>query len=117
SFQMSFGAVVGLVAAFEWWRVRNEGQDIAPTGYLSRFLRGLGGTAATSLVAGLASAPFAAYHFNRFANYGVAANLLAMPVVSFVIMPFGVIALLLMPLGLDGPPLQVMAWGIRVMLD
>jgi competence protein ComEC len=115
SFQMSFAAVVGLVSAFEWWARRKN--PVAPTGLLSRGLGILGATAATSLVAGFASAPFAAYHFNRFANYGIAANLLAMPVVSFVIMPAGVVALLAMPLGLDGPPLQLMGWGINVMLD
>jgi competence protein ComEC len=117
SFQMSFGAVVGLVSAYEWWRDRDRTAALQPVGYLGRVRRVLGATAATSFVAGLASAPFAAYHFNRFANYGIAANLLAMPVVSFVIMPAGVIALLLMPLGLDGPALQAMGWGIGVMLD
>jgi competence protein ComEC len=117
SFQMSFAAVVGLVSAFEWWQRRQGPADILPTGLVARGFRILGGTAATSLIAGLATAPFAAYHFNRFANYGIAANLLAMPVVSFVIMPAGVIALLLMPLGLDAPPLQIMGWGINIMLD
>ena len=115
SFQMSFAAVVGLVSAFEWWQHRKS--SVVAAGMLARGVRILGATAATSLVAGFASAPFAAYHFNRFANYGIAANLLAMPVVSFVIMPAGVVALLAMPLGLDGPPLQVMGWGINVMLD
>lgn len=117
SFQMSFAAVVGLVSAFEWWQSRKGPADIPPTTVVGRGFRIVGATAATSLVAGLATAPFAAYHFNRFANYGIAANLLAMPVVSFVIMPAGVLALLLMPLGLDGLPLQVMGWGIGVMLD
>jgi competence protein ComEC len=115
SFQMSFAAVVGLVSAFEWWAQRKS--PAVSTGLISRGMRVLGATAATSLVAGFASAPFAAYHFNRFANYGIAANLLAMPVVSFVIMPAGVVALLAMPFGLDGPPLQLMGWGINVMLD
>jgi len=117
SFQMSFGAVVGLVSAFEWWGRRKRPENVAPRGYLSRALRILGGTAATSFVAGFSSAHFAAYHFNRFANYGVAANVLVTPFVSFIIMPAGVLALLLMPLGLDGPPLQAMGWGIKVMLD
>ncbi len=117
SFQMSFGAVVGLVSAFEWWRQRKRPEDSAPRGYFSRVVRVLGGTAATSFVAGFSSAPFAAYHFNRFANYGVAANLLVTPFVSFIIMPAGVIALLLMPFGLDGIPLRAMGWGIGVMLD
>lgn len=117
SFQMSFAAVVGLVSAFEWWQRRQGPADIPPATIVRRGLRILGATAATSLIAGLATAPFAAYHFNRFANYGIAANLFAMPFVSFIIMPAGVLALLLMPFGLDGLPLQVMGWGINVMLD
>jgi competence protein ComEC len=74
-------------------------------------------TAATSLIAGIATAPFAAYHFNRFSDYGVAANVLVMPVVSFVIMPAGVLALLVMPFGLEWLPLAVMEWGLERMLQ
>ena len=44
-----------------------------------------------SLVAGLATTPYAAYHFHRLAPYGVLANLLAMPVVSVWVMPMGIL--------------------------
>lgn len=116
SFQMSFCAVVVLVAAYEWWntvRLRYWSDD----GWGRRALSAVGGTAATSVMAGLATAPFAAYHFNRLSAYGVVANVLVMPVVSLVIMPSGVVALLLMPFGLEWLPLQLMDWGLALMLD
>ena len=55
-----------------------------------------------SLVAGLATTPYAAFHFHRLAPYGVIANLLAMPVVSAWVMPAGLLGLLAMPFGFDG---------------
>jgi competence protein ComEC len=73
-------------------------------------------SAVTSLIAGLATAPFSAFHFNRLSLYGVAANLLVTPVVSFVIMPSGVLALMVMPLGIEAFPLGIMEWGLEVML-
>ncbi|MEM7489656.1 MAG: ComEC/Rec2 family competence protein, partial [Pseudomonadota bacterium] len=65
-----------------------------------------------SIVAGLATGPFAAAHFNRIGQYGVLANLLAVPVMGFAVMPMLLIALLLWPLGLEGPPLFVASYGI-----
>ncbi len=115
SFQMSFAAVVALIAAYEWWNARRI-PDAEPPGIVVRAVRMIAAAAATSLVAGLATAPFAAFHFNRFADYGVAANVLVMPIVSFVIMPAGVLALVLMPLGLEWLPLQAMENGIDAML-
>jgi competence protein ComEC len=65
-----------------------------------------------SLVAGLATTPYAAYHFHRLAPYGVLANLLAMPVVSALVMPMGIFGVLSMPFGYDAPFWQVMGQGI-----
>jgi competence protein ComEC len=64
------------------------------------------------LIAGLATAPFAAYNFNRIADYGLAANLLAVPMTALWIMPWGVAALALMPFGLEAVALNPMGWGI-----
>ncbi len=115
SFQMSFAAVVALIAVYEWWNARRI-PDAEPPSLVVRAGRLLAAAAATSFIAGLATTPFAAFHFNRFADYGVAANVIVMPLVSFVIMPAGVLALLLMPLGLEAAPLAVMGWGIEAML-
>jgi competence protein ComEC len=72
--------------------------------------------ALTSLLAGLATTPYAAFHFQRLAPYGIVANVLAAPVISFVIMPMGVIGCVLIPFGYDALAWQVMGWGIDVML-
>lgn len=113
SFQMSFAAVVALVAAYEaWsaWRLRAQ----APR--LPRPVRTLVGVGATSLIAGAATAPFALFHFQRLAMYGLAANLVAVPVVSVFVLPMGLLALFAMPFGLEAAPLWLMARGIDLML-
>ncbi len=115
SFQMSFAAVVALIAAYEWWNERRIG-DVEPRGVVRTAWGMLLGAAATSFIAGLASAPLAAFHFNRFADYGVAANVMVTPIVSFLIMPAGVFALLLMPFGLEAIPLAAMEVGLDAML-
>jgi competence protein ComEC len=116
SFQMSFAAVVALIAAYEWWNARRL-PDVTPVGHIRRAWRWMLGAAATSFIAGLATAPLAAFHFNRFADYGVAANVIVTPIVSLIIMPAGVFALLLMPFGLEAIPLAAMQSGIEAMLQ
>ncbi|SON54952.1 ComEC family competence protein [Hartmannibacter diazotrophicus] len=120
--QMSFAAVTALIATYEWWsnyRRSRPGQGLAsgPFGLPARAVRLLAAMAATSLIAGLATAPVAVWHFDRLAPFGLAANLLAMPLVTFLIMPAAVAVAVLMPLGLEGPALAVMGWGIDRMLD
>ncbi len=70
------------------------------------------GIALTTLIAGSATAPFAIYHFNRFALYGVIANLIAIPITGLWIMPWAIAAFALMCLGLEGLALTPMGWGI-----
>jgi competence protein ComEC len=69
-----------------------------------------------SLVAGLATTPYAAFHFHRVTPYGVLANLAAMPVVSAVVMPAGLLGLVAMPFGFDGVFWQAMGVGIDWMI-
>ena len=76
----------------------------------------LAAVALTTLVAGLATSPFALYHFNRVAAYGLAANLFAVPISSLWIMPWTMVGYALMPLGLEGLALAPMGWGISAVL-
>lgn len=115
SFQMSFAAVLALIVGYErarpWLgRLRGEG------GWRGRLHQHLAMLALTSLLAGTASAPFGAYHFGRVQLYFVIANMVAVPATAFWVMPLGLLALLLMPLGLDRPALVAMGWGVRVIL-
>jgi len=66
----------------------------------------------SSLVAGLATAPFAAAHFNQIAHYGLLANLLSVPLMGVLVMPAALIAVCLLPLGLEGAPLWAMGLGL-----
>lgn len=116
--QMSFAATLALVAAYE--RLRPLRALPRPDGPLSRvgivLLVFFGGGALTSLVAGLATAPYAVFHFQRVAPYGLIANLAAMPAVSLLVMPFGLLGVLLLPFGWDGLAWPVMGLGIDVMI-
>ena len=116
-FQMSFAAVIALVAAYEWWGSRQRDETAAPprgtAPWLARAaLLGVAGLAATSLIAGLATAPVAAYHFHRGAPLGLLATRVAMPAVSVLVMPFGVLALVLLPFGLEQLALWPMGLGL-----
>jgi len=113
SFQMSFAATVGLVSTYEFLRMRasRRAEPVLP-GWLRFAIRGVVGLALTALIAGLATGPFAVFHFNRVAIYGLAANVAAMPLVSMLVMPMGLAAACLMPFGLEGPALALMGMGI-----
>ncbi|MEM6489667.1 MAG: ComEC/Rec2 family competence protein, partial [Pseudomonadota bacterium] len=81
-----------------------------------RLMRWAGALLLTSAVAGAATAPFAALHFNRYAAYGLVANLGAVPAMGAWIAPWGVVAAALAPLGLAGPALDAMGLGITWVL-
>jgi competence protein ComEC len=111
SFQMSFAAVIALVAAYEI--IGNRFRPlVGQAGPIRRLALYFVGIALTSLVAGLATAPFALFHFDRLALYGLAANMVAVPIAALWVMPCAVAALLLMPLGLEFAALMPMGWGL-----
>ena len=114
-FQMSFAAVVALVAVYQGW------QSIRPAYTRRTLLRRafdfISSLSVTSLVAGLATGGFALFHFNRFATYGFAGNLLAMPLFSLFVMPLAVVSLLAMPFGLEAGPLFLMGKALEPILS
>ena len=112
SFQMSFAAVVALVAVFEIRRERFWKSDTAYH-WSDRIRRYFIGVSLMTVIANLATGPFAAYSFNRFAVYSLAANLIAIPLTALWIMPWGIAVLLLMPFGLEALALAPMGWGIE----
>jgi competence protein ComEC len=119
SFEMSFAAVVALVALYEWLSARPRSQlhDVNPVWRsLERGGALVSVAALTTIVASTAIAPFAVYHFYRMTHYGLFANLVTAPIVSFLIMPMALISLLAMPLGLEAWPLAVMGFGIEQMV-
>lgn len=100
-FQMSFAATTALVAVFASVRGKSMGPP-AMRWFLTLLL--------SSAVAGIATAPFGAAHFNMVSRYGLIANLLSVPVMGALVMPAAVVAAVLAPLGLE----QVGLWGMEL---
>ncbi|MBS0245388.1 MAG: ComEC family competence protein [Proteobacteria bacterium] len=118
SFQMSFSATLALIAIYQYSLNWHASADSSIAMRLALWGgREVAGLLLASFVAGLATEPYAAYHFHRVAPYGVIANLLAMPVVSVLVMPMGILGVLTMPLGLDGVFWRLMGIGIDWMID
>ena len=117
SFQMSFAAVVALVGFYEAFRERFRSlRSAVGNGLVARIGLYAAGVAATTVIASFATGLVALHHFGRLAIYGLPANMLAVPLTALWIMPWAVIAAVLMPLGLDGIPLTLMGWGIDALL-
>ncbi|WEK48813.1 MAG: ComEC/Rec2 family competence protein [Candidatus Kaistia colombiensis] len=123
SFQMSFAATIALVAGFEMLSERRRNHPVLRLGARSgaaalprRAFLLVVGMALTSLLGGLGTTPFALYHFQRMAPLSILANVAAMPLTDFLIMPFALLSVLAMPFGLEALPLAVVHWGINGML-
>ena len=115
SFQMSFAATLALIAVYErglLWLSNVSDKSLSARIALWGG-REIAALITASLVAGLATTLFAAYHFHRLAPYGVLANLLAMPAVSIWVMPSGLLALIALPFGFDRPFWWLMGEGIE----
>lgn len=108
-FQMSFAATVALVAVFGW--LRDAQIALGP-----RWLRPILTVVISSAVAGAATAPVGAAHFNQFAQYGLIANLASVPLMGALVMPAAVLAACVLPLGLDWIALWAMGLGLRWIL-
>lgn len=118
SFQMSFAATLALIAAYQHglpWRADADTSMGARAALWGG--REIAGLILASLVAGLATTLYAAFHFHRVAPYGVLANLIAMPVVSVVVMPMGILGLVAMPFGFDALFWRLMGHGIDWMTN
>lgn len=113
SFQMSFGAVVALIAAYETWGER-LGRLLRRGSALRKAAGYCAGVAVTTVVVTIGTDPFAIYHFHRIVFYSPLANVIAVPISALWTLPCGVIACLLMPFGLESLALVPMGWGIDV---
>lgn len=108
-FQMSFAATTALVAAFAGLRRFDLSR-------LPKWTRPILSVVVSSFIAGLATASFAAAHFNQIAHYGLIENLLSVPLMGILVMPAAVLAVCLAPFELWGIGLWAMEQGLRWIL-
>jgi competence protein ComEC len=115
SFQLSFAAVTAIVALYEHPRVRTW---FGPReeAWWRRAGRSLGSLLLTGVLVEAALLPIAAYHFHKAGLYGALANIVAIPLTTFVVMPAEAGALILDALGLGAPLWWVAEQGLALLL-
>ncbi len=115
-FQMSFAAVIALIAFYEIIQKRRSHAPSRPQpGWFSVMAWFLLGIIGSTVIASIAVAPIAAFHFHKSQQFAVLANLIAVPVCNLIVMPAALLAFLSMPFGLESLPLLLMGQGIEVM--
>ena len=114
SFQMSFAAVMGLVAFYE--KTSNAITKFLNVGGLHKYIRivvlYILGVVISDFIASLMTLPFAVYHFNMIAVYTTLGNFLAGPIIGLIIMPMVLLSMLFMPFGVDTIFLKALGFGI-----
>jgi competence protein ComEC len=102
SFQLSFAAVTAIIALHESPRMRAF-LARREESWILRFGRAVVGLLITGLVVEIALAPIALFHFHKAGLYGALANVVAIPLTTFVVMPAEALALLFDSVGLGAP--------------
>jgi competence protein ComEC len=115
SFQLSFAAVTALVTFLEHPKVKAFAQR-RDEGPLTRFGRELAILLLSGLVIEAALAPIALFHFHKSGLYGAAANIVAIPLTTFVIMPLEALALLLDLAGIGAPVWWIVSKALALLL-
>ncbi len=116
SFQMSFGAVVALIAVYETYG-RRLGLLLHRPSWPGRVLGYAGAVVVTTVVVTIGTDPFSIYHFHHVALYSPLANVVAVPLSAVWTLPWGVVTCLLMPFGLERFALVPMGWGIEATIE
>jgi competence protein ComEC len=102
SFQLSFAAITAIIALHEhprikaWFAPRDER-------WIAKIGRNLASLVLTGLAVEFSLMPIALFHFHKAGFYGAAANIIAIPWTTFIIMPLEALALLLDLVGLGAP--------------
>ncbi len=112
SFQLSFAAIAAIVALHEHPRTRTL---FGPheEGRLRRLARVVASLLLTGIVVEAALMPIAVYHFHKAGLYGAVANIVAIPLTTFVVMPLEALALAFDAVGLGAP----LWWLVQHTLD
>jgi competence protein ComEC len=116
SFQLSFSAVLCLISGYEIY-IRNQQIFGNSKGIFGQVKLYVFTNIYSSFLASIVTAPFVIYHFYKFASYSILMNLLAVPLMSFFMMPLAIIALLLMPFGLSELPLEMLGFFVKIVTD
>jgi len=110
SFQLSFSAVFAIIYGLSSLQNRGKPQTVLlKAGWFIRFRSKLVSFFLVSFFAICGSLPLVSYYFNQISLVGIAANFMAVPLIGFVTIPLGLLALYLLPISIT-----LAAWCIKV---
>ncbi len=121
-FQMSFAAVIALIAFYEYRKRKHQMDYIQFEAYPYfikyplKILRYGYFLMLTSLIAGGATSFIAAFHFHKIVSYGLISNLLVLPIFTFITMPCGIFVFIFLPFGIEAIPLMIMELSLENIL-
>ncbi len=115
SFQLSFAAITAIVAFHESGAAKRL-LERREEGRLRRLTRGVAGLLITGIIVEVALAPIALFHFHKSGVYGALANMIAIPLTTFVVMPLEALALVLDAVGLGAPAWWLTGISINALL-
>jgi competence protein ComEC len=115
SFQLSFAAVTTIVVLHDLpWMQRIT--DTTESSLIAKLARGFVSLLLTGFAIELVLAPIALFHFHKTGVYGALANMVAIPLTTFVIMPAEALALLFDIVGIGAPFWWVAGQGVEIIL-
>jgi competence protein ComEC len=115
SFQLSFAAITAIVSLHDHPRI-SDWFGPHDEGWARRLLRGCASLLLTGIAVEVALMPIAIYHFHKAGIYGAAANIIAIPLTTFVIMPLEAVALALDAIGAGAPLWWLAAQALALLL-
>ncbi len=115
SFQLSFAAVLTIVALHALPAMRRFSAR-RPEAPVRKIVRGLAVLLITGAAIELALMPIVIFHFHRAGVYGSLANVIAIPLTTFVTMPLIALALLLDLVGVGAPAWWAVSQSLELLL-
>ncbi|WP_375332195.1 ComEC/Rec2 family competence protein [Candidatus Tisiphia endosymbiont of Temnostethus pusillus] len=115
SFQLSFVAVLSLTAGYEFY-IRNQWILGKSKGIFSSIKFYIASNIYSSFLASIVTAPVVINQFYTFPTYSIPMNLIAVPIMSFFLMPLSIISLFLMMFGIDQYCLKLVGFFINIII-
>jgi competence protein ComEC len=92
SFQLSFSAVVAIIASYEVLREKIHEFMIGCKTAVEKIIFYVASSALTTTIASVATFPISVATFNRFSLVSLLGNIIAIPAISFIVMPLAMIS-------------------------
>ncbi|MCC8398224.1 MAG: ComEC family competence protein [Rickettsia endosymbiont of Labidopullus appendiculatus] len=116
SFQLSFVAVLSLTAGYEFY-IRNQWILGESKGIFSAIKFYIASNIYSSFLAAIVTAPVVINQFYTFPTYSIPMNLIAIPIMSFFLMPLSIISLFFMIFGIDQYCLKLIGFFINIIIE